>query len=217
MLDEGAAISGTGTVLIVRSSEENLAEIGKLIEQLDHAPAQLLIQVEQGGTRQGQRSGIGVGGDSETHQAEARIYSTRREETDRIGQQLRVMEGQWATIRTGQAVPQVVQRRRPARGQVEQRIEYREVTSGFEVRPRLNGERVTLDIRPFRANLAPSGGGVIEQQEIITTVSGRLGEWLEIGGGTARREQDNRGTVYATAERDQQSRSVRLKVERITD
>lgn len=215
MIDADGSISGTGFILIVRSSKGNLEQITSLVKRLDQVPQQLLITVEQAGEQHGHRRGAEVSGSSK--EIGARIYNTQHDRTGNIGQQLRVMEGQWAIIRAGQAIPQVVQEyRHSASGSfVEHHIEYRDVDSGFEVRPRIRGDEVTLEIRPFRANLSDRNSDVIEQQSISTTVTGKLGQWLELGGHNEQQTQDERGIVYSISEFNERLSNVRLKVERI--
>jgi hypothetical protein len=75
------------------------------------------------------------------------------------------------TVVGGQVVEQVVDS-----------TEYRDVTTGFYVRPRLSGDRVMLDISPQRESLSGDVRGGVSVQRVVTTVSGRLGEWIEIGG-----------------------------------
>lgn len=210
LVDAGGAISGTGYTLIIRSSEENLTQIEQAIEQLDQAPRMLMISVDQG--LDSQRSGNGASVSGTPEKPRVRIYSTRRRNDEGSAQQLQVMEGRWATIRAGQAIPQVTLHTRPS-GDVEQGIEYRDVDTGFEVRPQVRGERVILEVRPFRAAPSRRGAGVIEQQEISTTVSGRLGEWIELGGVSEQHEESGVGTIYSTRERGQLTRDVRIKVE----
>lgn len=216
LLQEEDAISGTGYTLIVRSSEKKLEEIDALLEKLDTAPQMLMISVKQ--ESKGRDSGTGASVSGNLEQPQVRVYGTQRRDDEGIAQQLQVMEGRWATIRAGQAVPQVTQRYSHSAGgsSVEQRIEYRDVESGFEVRPRIRGERVFLEVRPFSANLSRQGGGVIEQQEIITTVSGRVGEWITLGGVAEEARGEGSGTIYSTRKRDQQTRTVRIKVEPVT-
>lgn len=213
LLEPGAGISGSAYTLMVRSSEKDLAQLAELLEQLDQPQRQLLISVRQGH----QRIEAGEGGaiDANGEQNRVRIYGTRRQQLDSQDQQLRVQEGSWATIKSGVALPQVIQRRQqgPGGSSEEQGIEYREVDSGFEVRPRVSGEQVTLEIRPFHARPSPSGGGVIEQQEIITTIRGPLGEWMELGGVLESQRRSGHGTIHATRERDRLQRNVQVKVE----
>jgi type II secretory pathway component GspD/PulD (secretin) len=108
--------------------------------------------------------------------------------SDRNTQTLRVSEGREAFIQVGQSVP--VRGRQVTRtvvgGQVVEQVvdstEYRDVTTGFYVRPRLSGDRVMLDISPQRESLSGNVRGGVSVQRVVTTVSGRLGEWIEIGG-----------------------------------
>jgi type II secretory pathway component GspD/PulD (secretin) len=108
--------------------------------------------------------------------------------SDRNTQTLRVSEGREAFIQVGQSVP--VRGRQVTRtvvgGQVVEQVvdstEYRDVTTGFYVRPRLSGDRVMLAISPQRESLSGDVRGGVSVQRVVTTVSGRLGEWIEIGG-----------------------------------
>ncbi|MGM0595318.1 MAG: secretin N-terminal domain-containing protein, partial [Pseudomonadota bacterium] len=173
MLDSSGAISGSGYTLFIRTRPQNLSELERLIERLDTAQRNLRISVDQGGEQQRRSQGGSVSG--KNGQANVRVYGSRRSDSSDTAQRLRVLEGEWATISAGQAVPQVTQRhyQSPHGSGSEQRIEYRNLNSGFEVRPRINGERVTLDVRPYTAAPSQRGGGITEQQEIVTRVSGR--------------------------------------------
>lgn len=215
MLESGGAISGTGYTLIVRSSEQNLNDLSDIIRHIDQAPKMLLISVDQDASQEHSGSGASVRGISPEHDTKIQLYSTQRQGSSTGGQKLQVLEGHWATIRTGQAIPQVTRRytQTPGGTRVEQGIEYRNVDSGFEVRPRIQGDRVTLDIRPFRATPSERGGGVIEQQTISTTVSSRLGEWIDLGGVAEQQNASGHGLVYSTEARGQQAHNVRIRVD----
>ncbi len=213
MLEEGSSISGSGYILFVRSSRENLAQLETIISRLDTAPQMLRITVQQDIDKQRNKSGASLSGN--VKEPKVQVYSTRRNSDENGTQQIQVLEGHWATIRTGQAIPHTVQRTQqgPAGSSVTQSIEYRNVESGFEVRPNLSGKTVRLDIRPFQAGPSPQDGGVIEQQEIITSVSGRPGEWIELGGIAKEQKQRGTGIIYFTQERNQRTRNIRIKVE----
>jgi len=115
------------------------------------------------------------------------LDSTARS-SDHNTQTLRVLEGREAFIAVGQSVPlrnrQVT--RTVVNGQVVEQVvnttQYRDVATGFYVRPRLAGDRVMLDISPQRESLSRDIRGGVNVQRAATTVSGRLGEWIEIGG-----------------------------------
>jgi type II secretory pathway component GspD/PulD (secretin) len=139
-------------------------------------------------------------------------------QADRNTQSVRVMEGREAFLRIGQSVPvreRQVQRSVVGGRVVEQTVEttqFREAADGIYVLPRVSGDRVTLDISAQRESLSRARGGV-NVQGVVTTVSGRLGEWIEIGG--VSRDSSAQQSVLlgrtATAARD--SRRVLIKVE----
>ena len=56
------------------------------------------------------------------------------------------------------------------------------MTTGFYVLPRIRGGGVTLKLRPFKNTQSNTRAGSIETQSANTTISGRLGEWLPLGG-----------------------------------
>ncbi len=142
-----------------------------------------------------------------------RLYDTERQTRSPATQQLQVLEGNWASIQTGSSVP-VLEQRLHALG-VESRVRYKDVLSGFEVLPRVNGERVTLDIRPQRAALSRLGNGAIDVQALQTTVSGRLGEWIDLGGTATQQEDAGSGILYRSEERAAARGTVQVKVERL--
>lgn len=238
MVDPRGSITGTGFTLIVRSTPQNLDEIAELIRQLDAAPNNLLISVRRGsgasvvdrgaelsgqiegnngrvtvapsGTVRGS-GGATVEGGSEGTRGRVRVYRTEREGDENVSQRLRVLEGQWAKIQMGQEMP-VPQRTITPYG-VQESIQYKDVSSGFEVRPRVSGDRVMVDIRPFRARPAATGGGVIESEQIITTVSGRIGEWIELGGVSEESRSQRGGIVYSTGRSEQQDMRTYIKID----
>ena len=95
-----------------------------------------------------------------------------------------VRQGKPALIEIGQSVP--VAERRVKGGGIDPRlyntITYKDVTTGFRVLPRVSGSIVTLEISPQRAAPSAQGGGSCDIAQMHTTVSGTLGEWIDIGG-----------------------------------
>jgi type II secretory pathway component GspD/PulD (secretin) len=151
----------------------------------------------------------------------ARVVESRSAERDRTTQSVRVLEGREALVQVGTSVPvrerQV--RRTVVGGQVVEQVvegtQYRNVATGFYVLPRLAGDVVTLDVRPQRETLSSEIRGGVNVQSVVTTVSGRLGEWIEIGG--IGQDSSGQQTVLlgrtATSTRD--ARRVLLKVEEV--
>ncbi len=151
----------------------------------------------------------------------AHVLESSSAGTDRNTQTLRVLEGREAFIRAGQSVP--VRGRQVTRtvvgGQVVEQVvdttQYRDVTTGFYVRARVSGDRVVLDVSPQRETLSQDIRGGVNVQRVVTTVSGRLGEWMELGGvgQTATAEQSVLLGRASSATRD--DRRVLIKVEEI--
>lgn len=242
LLPTDAGISGTGYTLFVRSTPENLHEVARLLKQLDTAPRNLIVTVHQGlltddelqgggvsgriGNDQGSvtiRSGNGgnhqPGGSVAIGQGENRarvqVYQTQRKAGDETDQRLRVLEGQWARISIGQQVPvpqsTIVQT--PGGFAAQQSIEYKDVSSGFEVRPRVSGDTVTMEVRPFRNTPAATGGGAIDTQSIVTTVSGRVGQWIELGGVAEQSDSSGNAVTYSTKDSRRNANHIYVKID----
>jgi type II secretory pathway component GspD/PulD (secretin) len=248
LLDKSGTLSGMQNQLVVRTTTANLAELKRVLETLDAAPRRLVITVRQDATVERDRTQAEVSGRLSTGGAtvavpgggtrggvvevqrgdealRGRIDSTRSLDADRNTQSLQVLEGSSAFIRAGQSVP--VQQPQIARtivnGRVVDRVnnavEYRDVTSGFYVLPRLAGDRVTLEINPQRDTPArpeqnlPAGS--VNVQQVSTTVSGRLGEWIEVGGVVQGVSNQQTTILGSTRELASDNRRILLKVEEI--
>lgn len=244
LLDQDDVARGMNNKLILRTSPRNLAEIRKLLEQIDTAPRSLKITVMQnvdsetvrrltevsgniglgGDARIGMRGGRGEGGltveaGQGADRARARVYSTRSLDADKKTQQIQVLEGGRARISVGQAVP-VTQRqvvRSPWKTQVIEDTQYREVSSGFYVVPRLNGDRVTLEISAQNDMLSPGSANqpATTVQQMTTTVSGRLGEWLVLGETLQQAEGEGSSISTHSLSSAHEQRNVLLMVEEI--
>jgi hypothetical protein len=174
----------------------------------------------------------------------ATVLSTRALESDLIARTVQVAEGNRAFIQTGQtvAVPQTdvagfagqrttggrptgtapgasgATRGTIAGGQVSGWNEYRDVMSGFYILPRVSGDRVTLELdtqhdtlaRPEQ-NLAPGSANL---QHAATVVSGRLGEWIEVGS-VVRSASEQAVIPGSTRSVSAQNRRLLIKVDEI--
>lgn len=239
-VEKQGAINGMNNQLIIRATPSNLSQIKEILNQIDTVQRKLLITVRQStqrdmegnegevsgrfgignntrvivgstGSRNGGSVEVGRGGDV----ARARVYSTQRLEDSANTQQLQVLEGGQAFIRMGTSVP-VPERTVVRNGQRVTVIEgtaYRDVTSGFYVRPRIQGNRVTLEISPQHNTVDAQGNINIQQAQ--TEVSGRLGEWMEIGGINQARSASQSGIAYSATETGQDQRRILLKVEEL--
>ena len=123
-----------------------------------------------------------------------------------------MLEDKWATIKTGQAVPQV-ERRRNADGTVTETIEYRQVNSGFHIKPRLKGDKVLLDISAFGETDSPQGGGRFKNYQTTSTMETRVGYWTTLSAITGEPVYDTKNKTYSTGNRSRTHRSIYLKVD----
>ncbi|ADE15851.1 NolW domain protein [Nitrosococcus halophilus Nc 4] len=214
-LAEGAAIQADNNLIIVRTTQENLEQLKTILAQVDRPLQQLLITVKQLSTREAARfrAHIEI---PQSNQSRARIAGTGTRDQRSDTQQVRILEGQAALLQTGQSIPLAdrVWLLQGGRLLTQNSIRYRDVVSGFEVLPRTNGNRVTLEIRPYQANLSGQGGGRIGMQTLVTQVSIPFGQWFELGGADGTRQQQGIGTVYGTHSRTEELRHIFIRVDK---
>lgn len=236
----GGTITGMNNQLIIKTTPDNLAEIKNVLQSLDRSPRRLLITVKQdiGGQIHTQEHSVsgkyssgnisiksrdpghsheGViisGKDDEGNIVRYRGLDTTSETDDENAFSVQALEGYPAFIQSGQSVP--VQNRTayvtPDGVVVNDNIEYHDATSGFYVLPRLNGDRVTLLVAPRLSRIKPGQAPVFDVQNVETTASGRLGEWIELGGIDQSFSDNSRQTLSSSRTRGQELRSVLIKV-----
>jgi type II secretory pathway component GspD/PulD (secretin) len=202
------SVGGTGGELVIRTTRANLAEIRRVLAALDRAPRRLLVTVRHDAAAADAAAG-------------ARIYGTRAVDADRHVQQLRVDEGGEARLGIGDSVPVTTHgsRRRTSRGRVVDEavdaVEFRDMLTAVAVRPRLAGDTVTLEIETRRDMPGAQGPGSAELQRMRATVSGRLGEWIDVGTVPAGRGIEPEAAVHGTRAPSRASRRILVKVERL--
>jgi len=217
--------------LIIRSTRANIEDIKRVVASLDREPRRLIISVRQdaggtadrrsiavGGTVSGSQGNVSVGqGAPAGSGVNARILDSSRTTDDRITQQVQVLEGNPAYINIGASRPVPTRSTTVGPGGVvvSQGVTYQDANTGFAVVPRLAGDRVTLDINPRRASLDRNRAGSVSTSEIVTTASGRLGEWIELGGVNQSSARDERGILSRESANRQSSGGVWVKVDEI--
>jgi type II secretory pathway component GspD/PulD (secretin) len=202
LLEPGGALSGEGFNLFVRTSPANLAQLRQALEQLDRQPPQYLISVRNSTRQQIERerlaaaAAVGTGGVRAT--VRASDTNTRQQGNDVAS--VLVLEGNEAFIATGQ-------------NQTVLGAGFRGQGSGFTVTPRsVGGDRVTLEIDQ-QSRQRSSVSGRIESQSLTTQVSGKLGEWLELGGLNSSSNSTQSGILSRSYATSSDERSVWVKVE----
>ena len=91
---------------------------------------------------------------------------------------------------------------------------FQELATGFEVVPRVSGDRVFLDIRPRRDRPGARDPASVDTQQVASSVSARLGEWIELGGSAENAARNERGTLSTYGAR-KSDRRVWVKVEEL--
>ena len=242
LVTEGGTVTGMNGKIIIKSTPSNLKQLKSVLAELDKQPRRLMISVKQNVDGSLKRSESGLSGryysgnvkiespdisnegaiiqgqDSDGNVIRYRTIETRTRSEDRNVFRIQTLEGHPAHINVGNSVPIPTQSTVVTAGGVVTTtggVEYRDVTSGFYVLPRLQGNNVTLLVAPRLSRTTPGQAAIFDIQEVETTASGRLGEWIQIGGATQHYNDDGRANVIRTKQRGQEARNVLIKVEEI--
>ena len=242
LVEPGGALSGMNNQLILRASRKNREEIKQALAALDTPARQLVIRVTQNRDAAMARSGAeafgSVGNDNAriTQRATGagaggstvvirrgdsvvggQVVETRSTRTASAAQSVQVVEGGRAFINVGQSVPLPMQQvvLGPGGAIVTNTTVYRDIGQGFYAEPRLAGDRVTLEISPQFDTPGNAGYGSVNTQCVSTTVSGRLGEWIELGGSGQQAAGTNRGNLSVGTSDVRDNRSIWLLVEEV--
>jgi hypothetical protein len=240
MLARGGTISGLKDKLIIRTTPANLAELRSMLDIIDARPRRLLITVGQqrdafDETREIEVSGsigndsvrivlphstessnTGTGAElqSEQNSVQLRANSTRANASMRIAQTVQVLEGGAAFIGVGESIPL---RERSAVGGAGtgETIGFQETVSGFYAIPRTQGNRVSIRLAAAADTVIDHRTGAAHIQRVTTVVSGRIGEWIEVGGITGLAEQWQTEIAASRGGDSQSQKRIYIKVEEI--
>lgn len=239
LLGPDEAVTGIRYQLFLRASDASQREVECLVQTLDQPRRNLRVTVRQGLAQDadsaGQgisgamgsagvrivvrdqrpvRGGLVVGGSGEDS-ARYRVYRSAGSQRQETSQFLNVLEGMPAFIRVGESVP-YVQRFLALAGRritVVEGVQYQDVVTGFEVLPRVAGDRIELEIAPRLSFIGNQGTQVVNFQELRTTVSVSSGEWVDLGGATANRDEVSSAIWNAASTRSGERRTIMLKAE----
>jgi hypothetical protein len=244
LVEPGGSITGMSNQLIIKASPGNIAELKQVLASIDRPPRRLMITVRQdvsgsdtsrdhgisGRYRQGDitvradrldriREGAAVGiEDDDGNRLRYHIQDQAGTRDDRHTFRIQATEGYPAYIQTGQSIP-IPERSThigPGGVIVQDGVHYHDATSGFYVLPRVQGDTVTMQIAPHLTTVQHGHQPpVIRMQDVQTTISGRLGEWIAIGGVDQAGSHSQRRILGGSSGYSSEQGTVLLKVEEI--
>jgi hypothetical protein len=227
---EDGTVTGMGNNLVIMASPDRVREIRQLLQTLDRPPRRLLISVSNQGDTARHSRGYDASADIEAgnarigvnspgravddSRARISVYDSGRRSERTAGQRVQALEGRPAYISSGTALPLSSSERYYLNGVPYERrsTQLHNVSSGFYVVPRLQGETVLLEIRQ-QDDRPRRGGNGISTQHTATTVRGRLGEWLELGDISNSGDSRSGGLGRAGSTQGYSARQIRVKVE----
>lgn len=222
LVEPGGTLTGMNNQLFLKASPRNRAEIKRALAAIDRPSRRLIIHVAQNrqaesAARGGEASGQMVIGSARRSAVEARVWDTRSVRGEGAAQMVQTVEGGQALIQIGRSLPIAMRQMLigPGGAVVSETQVYRDVGRGFYAVPHLNGQRVTLEISQQADSLAAYGRGAVNTQRLATTVSGRLGEWIELGGGGSQVSHDQGGATTLSTSDARDNRSIWLMVEEV--
>lgn len=215
--------------LWVRATPERLAMIEEIVASLDTARKNMRITISHDDVRQSDSLGggvsgsgrigdvrVGVGGvQSYERRDGVRIdLNQRQSNTSSSGSEfVSVVDGERAFIRVGQSVPFTQQWVMFSQRYLStyQTTDFRDITTGFAVRPRHIGGLVELEITPRIAKL--NNMGFIDFEELSTVVRVKPGEWFDLGGNMQSRDDVSRAILSQQQGSESRSSKLMIKVD----
>ena len=224
LLAPGESITGMDSRLVVRASPRTFAQVEQMLAQIDTQRRNLRISVRHAGMGESTQDNQGISGDvgrGNTRiivsngnpntgaatitrrgvdgdiQLHTQRHSTRTRSSST--QNLTVLDGGRAFLRVGESIPQVQQFLVLVgnRLTVQTGIQYHDVTTGFEVEPRVVGDQIRLAVTPRLAFRGDQGAQTVNFQELSTVIMVKAGEWIDLGGMVETANEVNR-QIFAT-------------------
>ena len=230
IVGEDGAASGLNNQLIIRANRKRMREIEATIASLDVTRVNRKITIKSTHNLQTQQErveasgAIQVGKFTVGNDRRAKVSNGRVDVEQSSGnanqysnQFINVLDGERAFIKVGQIVPftqeWVTITRRYI--QIDKTVDWREITTGFAVRPRTvgnpNHQQVELEITPRIAKL--NSQGYVDFEELSTILRVNLGDWVDIGGSMQHNDDVSRKILSIQNSASNQKSNLIVKVE----
>lgn len=222
LVEPGGTLSGLNNQLFLRASPRNREDIKRALAAIDKPARRLIIYVAHDRKRMNaQREAEAIGqvvlGSNSRVEVEGRVWDTQSQREEKAAQRVQTVEGGRAFIQVGRSLPVPMRMVAvgPGAAVVNEGVVYRDIGSGFYATPRLAGDRVTLEISQQAEQLERGRPGSIATQRLSTTVSGRLGEWIELGGTGQQAGNQRDGSFSVGTGQMREQRAIWLRVEEV--
>ncbi|MBI4756320.1 MAG: hypothetical protein HY778_13075 [Betaproteobacteria bacterium] len=204
LVESGGALTGQNDALFLRASSANRAQIRRAVAELDRPLRRLVISLRLDNELSGASDGT-------------RAWSTRGRADDRVALQVQAVEGGAALIHVGRSLPVPLRQVGfgPGGVGVSESVVFRDLGSGFLAVPQLAGERVTLEISPEHTTASGAVPGAARGMRLSTTVSGRLGEWIALGGAGQESARERASAREYSTRSGAEPRQVWLRVDEL--
>ena len=238
MIGTDGTANGIDNQLIIRASPQRMQEIEALVAKMDAVRVNRKITVSTSNNLQSEHERVEASGSAKVgkvtignnRRAHLSNKHSNKPNSGRVDvennssntrqtskQFIQVLDGERAFIRVGQLVPftqeWVTLTQRYI--QVDRFTDWREVTTGFAVRPRTigdpNSKLVELEITPRIARL--NDQGYIDFEELTTVIRTSLGSWVDIGGTMQQNDEVSRKILGRQSLSSQQNSNLSVKVE----
>lgn len=206
MAGEEGSVSAIDNNLLIRTTPERMGVIEQTIATLDKERKNLRITIRHEDTERREQTHASIAGRVTAGKTQVDVNDPHLPREMREGvvieadksshvfrQQgsefLTVLDGARAFIRVGHSVPYtqqwLVMTQRYLH--LQQTTEFREIATGFAVRPNVIGKQIELEITPRIASL--SQAGFIDFEELSTVVIVMPGQWFDLGGTMQKRDE----------------------------
>lgn len=226
MVGADGTATGINNQLILRAQPARMREIEEIVTKLDAARVNRKITVKTSNNLQSQQERVEAKGaakvgkvmvsndrHSKPNSGRVEAENNSSNSSQNSKQFINVLDGERAFIRVGQIVPftqeWVTLTNRYV--QIERTTDWREISTGFAVRPRTVGNSVELEITPRIARL--NNQGYIDFEELTTVMRVSLGNWVDIGGTMQQNDEVSRKILGIQNTSSQQNSSLSIKVE----
>ena len=226
MVGADGTATGMNNQLILRAQPERISEIEAIVANLDAVRINRKITVKTSNSLQSQQERVAAKGVAKVGKVTVSNDRRARPNTSRVevensssntnqnsNQFINVLDGERAFIRVGKLVPFTQEWLTITRRyiQVDRFTDWREVSTGFAVRPRTIGSSVELEITPRIAQL--NNQGTIDFEELTTVMRVTLGNWVDIGDTMQQSDEVSRKIFEIQSASSQQNSGLSIKVE----